>query len=132
MQLEHVIGFGLLPIVGLPYSVGHAMKHHTYRTETGKSMMTEEGQEELSFAMLWNVANFIIATEYFGYEGSLVLARTMTVTPTIVRAAAITAPVAVGAAAVSIAYEQTVNKQIRQGRSGTWFGPFGSGFGSVV
>ena len=39
------------------------------------------------------------------------------------------------ATATAVAYEEAVNKEIRQGRSGfdiNWFGPFGSGFGSVV
>lgn len=32
----------------------------------------------------------------------------------------------------SVVYEETVNKSIRSGRLSTWFGPFSSGFGTVV
>lgn len=39
---------------------------------------------------------------------------------------------AYGVVTASVAYEETVNKSIRKGTSGTWFGPFASGFGSVV
>ena len=38
----------------------------------------------------------------------------------------------VGVVATSVVYEQSVNKSIRKGRQGFWFGPFVSGFGSVV
>lgn len=46
----------------------------------------------------------------------------------------VSAAFAAGAVSVgtSVAYEQSVNKNIRQGRSGFWFGLFASGFGSVV
>ncbi len=43
-------------------------------------------------------------------------------------------PVAI-AAATTYAYEKKVNEPIRKshpGSQGTWFGPYGSGFGSVV
>jgi hypothetical protein len=37
-----------------------------------------------------------------------------------------------GVLTTSVGYEQAVNKPIRQGTRGTWFGPFASGLGSVV
>lgn len=43
-----------------------------------------------------------------------------------------TVAVAYVAGTASVAYEQAVNKPIRKGTSGIWFGPFASGFGSVV
>lgn len=51
-----------------------------------------------------------------------------------VRTSIVTAPV-VASVAGSIAYEKAVNEPLRRaspGSSGTWFGPFASGFGSVV
>lgn len=42
------------------------------------------------------------------------------------------AVVAYGVVSTSVGYEQAVNEPIRKGTSGTWFGPFASGFGSVV
>jgi len=59
----------------------------------------------------------------------------------VMQAAPLVAPVLIGAAvtaaagAGAYAYEKTVNEAIREshpGSQGTWFGPFASGFGSVV
>ncbi len=50
------------------------------------------------------------------------------------RTSIVTAPVAASVAG-SIVYEKAVNEPIRRshpGSSGTWFGPFASGFGPVV
>lgn len=46
--------------------------------------------------------------------------------------AALPVAVAAGVVGTSIVYEQQVNEPIRKGSSGTWYGPFASGFGSVV
>jgi hypothetical protein len=37
-----------------------------------------------------------------------------------------------GLVTTSVAYEVSVNKSIRSGQRNIWFGPFSSGFGSVV
>ncbi len=57
-----------------------------------------------------------------------------TIAPYFGNAALVSAPV-VAATAGAIGYEKTVNQPLRDahpGSSGTWFGPFASGFGSVV
>ena len=45
---------------------------------------------------------------------------------------AATAGAGLASIATSIAYERTVNEQIREGQPNIWFGPYASGFGSVV
>ena len=83
----------------------------------------------------------ILARNFYWVQQGMMKEAKRTILKGAVRAGASAAPVLIGAAVVAgagagaYAYEKSVNEPIREshpGSQGTWFGPFGSGFGSVV
>jgi hypothetical protein len=114
-----------VPFVGFPYAAREAMKDD--RT------MKDSIQSGLEIGVSSGIGS-IVMMELFGPErilgpGQVKLMRAFATAGPSVAAAALAVGAVVGA---SVIYEQKVSQPIRKGQSGIYFGPYASGFGSVV
>lgn len=123
MNAEDVLPF--VPFVGFPYSAREAMKDD--RT------MRDSIEAGVEIGVSSSIGT-IVMMELLGPERILgpaqvnVMRAFATAGPSLAAAA-----LAVGAVAgASVIYEQKVSQPIRKGQSGIYFGPYASGFGSVV
>lgn len=122
--MEDVYPF--VPFVGFPYAVREELKR------SGDMTTMEAAKAGLGLGFSGGIG-FIISYEVLGDRiltpmQVKLMREVWTKGPAV--AAVATAAVAVTAA--SVAYEKKVSAPIRQGRQGVYFGPYASGFGSVV
>jgi hypothetical protein len=114
-----------VPFVGFPYAAREAIKDDRTMSDSVKS--------GIEIGVSSSVGS-IIMMELFGPErvlgpGQVKTMRALATAGPPVAAAALAVAAVAGA---SVVYEQKVSEPIRQGQAGIYFGPYASGFGSVI
>lgn len=123
MNLEDVLPF--VPLVGPSYAVRQAYaQEYTTEKEIIEGALGIAIPTFVSFAVTYELLGERALTR-FQVEG---MRAVVAAAPAVAIASAVTA----AAAAVAIPYERKVNRPIRKGTKGTFFGPYASGFGAVV
>lgn len=124
MRLEEVLPF--VPFVGTPFAVRAELEKQQNHTAI-EAMGAGTAIGVTSFAG-FVVADMILGDRIFTPTQVKIMQQVWTKGPAVATAAVVSGAVT----ATSAIYEKKVSASIRQGRAGVYYGPFASGFGSVV
>lgn len=124
MRLEEVIPY--VPFVGTPYAVHQQLQQQDEMTaaEILGGGIALGGSSFVGFV----VAYELLGERIFSPMQVNVMQQVWTKGPAVAAATAVVGAIT----ATSAIYEKTVSASIRKGRPGIYYGPFASGFGSVV